>query len=322
MASVIFLLHLGKTYTVRNYIKSWGRELGPPIRIRNYPGLRPTGETSYKRLQQIHSSWRFGRLRDGELESKATRVVIFSDLDRLREEERSQAVALHQRLTQRVPRVRLLNHPRRSLGRFDLLRALYERGTNRFNIYRLNEQAVPKQWPVFLRRERGHGGVSSLLRSQEDLDREIERLNRQQWGLDDTVIIEHCDVADKQGIARKYGAFRVGNRIIARHIHFSRNWMIRFPDIKTQETTREELAYVQDNRFAQKLMEIFELARIDYGRIDFGVVDGQVQVWEINTNPMILVPEDARDPLRFRAHDAFARRFAEALVAAGEAAEV
>jgi hypothetical protein len=35
---------------------------------------------------------------------------------------------------------------------------------------------------------------------------------------------------------------------------------------------------------------IFEKANIEYGRIDYGVCrDGRIVVWEINTNPMVLM---------------------------------
>jgi hypothetical protein len=32
---------------------------------------------------------------------------------------------------------------------------------------------------------------------------------------------------------------------------------------------------------------MFDLARIEYGRIDYGMLNGRPQLWEINTNPTI-----------------------------------
>ena len=126
-------------------------------------------------------------------------------------------------------------------------------------------------------------------------------------------MIEFCDAADEDAVIRKYGAFRVGDRILARQIHFSRRWVVRFPDIREPATAREELDYVRSNPHREELAEIFALARIDYGRVDYSVVDGRIQVWEINTNPMILIPRDRRDPLRAAAHDAFGQAFNAAL---------
>ena len=47
------------------------------------------------------------------------------------------------------------------------------------------------------------------------------------------------------------------------------------------------------------------------------MANGRVQVWEINTNPMILIPKDRQDPLRAAAHDAFGRAFNAAIEALG-----
>src|SRR5262249_42167607 len=40
----------------------------------------------------------------------------------------------------------------------------------------------------------------------------------------------------------------------------------------------------------QALGEIFQAAGIEYGRIDYSVLDGRIVTWEINTNPTIAVP--------------------------------
>ena len=105
----------------------------------------------------------------------------------------------------------------------------------------------------------------------------------------------------------------MGERILARQIHFSRRWVVRVPDLRQPATACEELEYVESNPHADSVREIFELARIDYGRIDYGLAGGEIQTWEINTNPMILIPKDREDPLRFAAHDRFGHAFNVAL---------
>ena len=76
---------------------------------------------------------------------------------------------------------------------------------------------------------------------------------------------------------------------------------------------RDRHNFVRTKAARQRCKLLFDLARIDYGRIDYSVVDGRIQVWEINTNPMILIPRDRDDPLRFAAHDRFGRAFNDAL---------
>jgi hypothetical protein len=38
-------------------------------------------------------------------------------------------------------------------------------------------------------------------------------------------------------------------------------------------------------------MDIFARAGLEYGRIDYGLADGRLQVWEINTGPTLLAPD-------------------------------
>jgi hypothetical protein len=42
---------------------------------------------------------------------------------------------------------------------------------------------------------------------------------------------------------------------------------------------------MRDNPHKEKLLEIFRLAGIGFGRIDYGIKDGNIQTWEINTLP-------------------------------------
>jgi hypothetical protein len=44
------------------------------------------------------------------------------------------------------------------------------------------------------------------------------------------------------------------------------------------------------------LREIFRLARIEYGRMDYALLGGRLQVWEINTNPTIATPGSEMGP--------------------------
>lgn len=309
---ITFLVHKGKEYTVQKYLRGWGAGLAVRVRARNYPKLRSTARTPWKRLTHAVRNWRLGTL-DGPAGPAGTpQTYVFTDVDRLSPSEVETAAALKRRLAEHADTHRILNGPRRPMRRFELLRTLQERGINDFGVYRAADRPEPRRWPVFVRSESDHGGMSPLLHTQAALDRELAKPAGRD---DDRVVIEFLDTADEDGVIRKYGAFRVGDRILARQIHFSRQWVVRFPDIRTPETAREELDYVRDNPRAEELMKIFEIARIDYGRVDYGLVDGRVQVWEINTNPMILIPRDRDDPLRFPAHDAFGQAFNAALEA-------
>ncbi len=42
--------------------------------------------------------------------------------------------------------------------------------------------------------------------------------------------------------------------------------------------------YFKINPHEPELREIFRLAKIQYGRVDYSILNGTIQVWEINTN--------------------------------------
>jgi hypothetical protein len=66
----------------------------------------------------------------------------------------------------------------------------------------------------------------------------------------------------------------------------SDSWIVKY-GLKNlpPELVEEEQAYVTDNPHAEQLLKIFDLAQIDFGRIDYCVANGRIEVFEINTNP-------------------------------------
>lgn len=69
-----------------------------------------------------------------------------------------------------------------------------------------------------------------------------------------------------------------------------------------------ERQYVQTNPHESPLKEIFRLANIEYGRVDYSMYQGKIQVWEINTNPVILGAPKNNNP-RNPVHQCFADSF-------------
>ena len=59
---------------------------------------------------------------------------------------------------------------------------------------------------------------------------------------------------------------------------------------------------------------MFDLAGVDYGRADFGLVGGRPQIYEINTNPEIkLRPPPAKLQRRNESVDLFRSNYLEAM---------
>lgn len=183
---------------------------------------------------------------------------------------------------------RVVNRPERVLYRFDLLRKLFEAGINDFRVHRARDAGQVARFPVFVRRRDDHlGTLTPLLPDPQQLARALRFLRLQGHRRDDLLVVEFCDTRGGDGLYRKYAAFVVGDRILPRHVLFSRRWMLKQPDLSNPELEKEKTRYLESNPHEESLRRICALAGIEYGRIDYGLRYGRVQVWEINTHPTV-----------------------------------
>ncbi len=243
-------------------------------------------------------------------------VFIGSDLERIDRPTTAAMAELWDALALQGEAVKLLNHPLRTLRRPELLRALRACGTNDFNAYALDEPRDGIRYPVFVRSATEHDGTyTPLLDDPRGLSEAIERLRSAGRSPESLLIVEYRDVRDDAGIVHKYSAFRVGDRIIPRHLFFGRDWCLKKADLTGNEFAALERDYVSSNPHEAELRRIFELAHVDYGRIDYAMTGGRIVVWEINTNPTILTAAHLKDRPRAEVHRWFSQEFHKALVA-------
>ena len=116
---------------------------------------------------------------------------------------------------------------------------------------------------------------------------------------------------------RKQAAYRVGDAIFqATSVHNS-DWIAKVgrKGIAGETLYREEAELLRANPHREVLERAFDIARIDYGRLDFGVVDGAVQVYEINTNPNMSPPKAHPSPIRAASTAMVWRTYLDALAA-------
>ena len=228
---------------------------------------------------------------------------VFTDLDRLTGFEIDAATEIAKSLVAADPTVRISNWPNRPAGRYTLLRRLYEAGLNSFNVWRLDEERAPDVFPVFIRRENdARGPESALLHTEAEFRAEVARLRAEGKGLTGRIAVQYLSARDDQGKYRKYGAFRFGDRVVPQHLMVSDTWVAKLSMTNlTSQVIAEERAYVAENPHAEQLLKIFDLAEIDFGRIDYCVPNGRIEVFEINTNPQFppaQVIDDERMPRR------------------------
>ena len=107
------------------------------------------------------------------------------------------------------------------------------------------------------------------------------------------LVIEYAGEELLPDVWRRLSSYRVAGKIIAHHMAFDRTWIVkdgfnsealeihpekeRFLDMERQ--------FIVSNLYADVIEKAFDLARIEYGRADFSIVGGKVQIYEINTNP-------------------------------------
>ena len=250
---------------------------------------------------------------------------IFASLDRLTPNQRDAAAVLHDALAARVPDAPRLNDPRRVAMRFGLLTKLQEAGLNSYRVFRARQTREISRFPVFLREADNHNGpLTGLLHSRHDVSKALWALRARGWRLDELLAVEFCDTADAHGVYRKYSAFAVGERIVPCHVMASHQWAVKSESSEPDESLiRENMAYIDANPHESWLRQVFAIAGAGYGRIDYGLLGGAPQVWEINLNPTVGMPLTHRrkpmppelESLREREREAFHSRLRDAFVA-------
>jgi hypothetical protein len=248
---------------IREYLEVWGRNVAGRVRIVTYESL-------FRQTSLERGTW------------------LLSSLDELGPTGERVLIEMYGRLEQRGG-VRILNHPIRTLKRFELLTELRRLDWNEFRAVRAIDDLEHLRYPVFLREERSHqGAMSDLLHSPDEVEARIGLALVQGYRLRDLLVIEFCDTADENGFYRKFAAFVVGKRVVARSLNYGRQWMLKHHGTEfSRAMVLEERDYVTQNPHEGELARIFDVAGVEYGRIDYAIKDGRVQTWEINLNPTI-----------------------------------
>ena len=223
---------------------------------------------------------------------------IFTDFDRLSRYELECAAAFAAAIRKAAPAARILNHPLNALERFPLLVALHRAGINDFTAIRIENGEFPARYPVFIRSEDGYGGPETdLIFGDREFEAALADLTRHSLPRRGRIAIGFANKRSPDGHYHKFGAFRIGDRIVPHDLMFGREWIVKMQPPPMAADSRDtafsssddgvasEMHYLKGNPHAETLMRAFKIAGIEYGRADYGVVDGRVQIYEINTNP-------------------------------------
>jgi len=225
-------------------------------------------------------------------------TYVFTDMERLSAWELEPAARLFDFL--RSKGLRCLNNPARVRTRVELLRLLAAKGISDIGVWRADEAPRPRKFPVFIRGEHDHAyPVSKLIKDQNDLDEELDRIREDGHSLRGLIVLEHRPAPYDGGLFHKWGAFRIGDSVSVDHLAVDSTWLVKYGDyaLLNDDIIGDEHDAVMTNRDADELMSIFDAADIEYGRADYAIIDGRLTIYEINTNPNIVNYVPAKNPI-------------------------
>jgi len=183
----------------------------------------------------------------------------------------------------------VLNRPKLVPSRHALLDTLYRAGINEFRSCRPGDIDERLRYPVFVRLADEHtGSMSGLIADRKHLESFLRWQRLRGYQMNELLVVEFCDTANELGEYLKCSAQYVRGDAAARYLHVDKQWLVKSHAHTFQdEWAYEERDFITQNAHADEVKKIFELANVEYGRIDYGLLDGKPQVWEINTNPTI-----------------------------------
>jgi tetratricopeptide (TPR) repeat protein len=226
-------------------------------------------------------------------------TYVFTATALLSPGELNRAARLFRRLQENGCRV--LNDPARVRTRLPLLQALYRAGMNSFNAFSAEEEEKPKRFPVFVRISHGsRPPLSDLIWDQVTLQRAIEEAITVGLPRQSLMIVEYAAEPVRPGVFRKGSVYRIGNHFVPDLWWYGTSWIVKGDEdgLADEELCAEELQMIRDNSYAKDVERAFDIGNVNYGRLDFGLVNGKPCIYEINLNPELFGVRTNRIPQR------------------------
>ncbi len=241
-------------------------------------------------------------------------TYILTDFDRLGPWELELAAHFYQSI--KAAGAAVLNDPGRFLSRHTMLEHLRRQGLNSFRAWSPVLGEFPDRFPVFLRTQAAHRGPKSdLLTDEAEARAALDAAVAEGHPLADLIFIEYCAAPEENDIFIKYSAYRIGDAIVPSISTMSLGWVAKIGDraCGKQDQYDQDYARIEDYPYTDQVMAIFEAVGLEYGRIDFGIVEGNIETYEINTNPWMGMPSEHPIPIRIKATELVRKKYADAM---------
>ncbi len=222
-------------------------------------------------------------------------TYVLTDFERLHSWYLEVLGKVHDRLT--AAGLTVLNDPRGWLPRPALIRRLRAEGLSDFRCWLPAHGEMPEVFPCFLRTIASHRGTeSAILRTMAEAEAALAASRSRGRPLSDLMFVEFAaDQVDgaaappEEGHYQKDAAYMVGDRVVRALTVNETGWMAKrgTRNRGRPEDYARELAEMRDYPLTDTVRRVFDVAGLDFGRVDFGWKGGRMQVFEINTNPSI-----------------------------------
>lgn len=230
--------------------------------------------------------WSYWRLFHAFSVPRAT--YVFTDFDRLGPWELELAARSYRKLA--AGGAQVLNDPALYPGRAVMLERFRQVGASSFLCWSPVLDQRPDRFPVFLRTQAAHRGpLTGLLETAEAADTALADALAEGYALRDLLFIEYAAAPNPNGVFMKRAAYRIGDRMVPAPSVNADSWIAKHgvEGVAGAAAYAEELATFDQIPHAETLKAAFEAVGLEYGRADFALVDGRLQLYEINSNPMI-----------------------------------
>jgi hypothetical protein len=218
-------------------------------------------------------------------------TYIFTDFDRLAPGPLEISGRIYKRLV--AEGVRVLNDPRRFRNRAQLISSLQMAGVNSYGCVQPATGRWPQRYPVFLRANAAHRGIiGQLIHDRKAAGAMVQKAVKAGYLLSDLVLVEYCaEPLAETGHFQKHAALRVGDSFVRANTVNDASWVTKRggSNFASSEHYASELAEYDNWPYRDFAARVFDVAGMDFGRLDFGIVGGRPQAYEVNTNPSLKV---------------------------------
>jgi len=246
-------------------------------------------------------------------------TYIFTGIDRLDFNERRLAGKIYRHINAAGEGFRALNDPAHAMGRYRLLKKMHTAGINQFDVHLACDAPKRAQFPVFIRRiSLSTLPLSGLIQTQAELDTTLGKLYENGEPLDDLIVVEYCAQPIENGVFQKFSAYYMAGATTLNWSIFEKNWMVKIGEIDIVDASvyEQEAPLVHQNAFSDVIEKAFKLSKIEYGRADFGLVNGHPQIYEINFNPQfVTLNSSSQNPIRQNTVSMVVDRYVSSLAA-------